>query len=151
RSTGPASPGCADATLGSGMRPLRGRGLTNPEWVPFHSPESPLRRTLGTAGAPAQRDPFGVGVLPMPQSLCQIYVHLVFSTKLRQTFLIDPKVREEMFAYLVGSCAHHHCPSLIVGGTEDHVHILCRLGKTVSPADLVRDLKRASSLWIKEA
>ena len=38
----------------------------------------------------------------MSQSLCQISVHLVFSTKLRQPFLADAKVREEMFAYLAG-------------------------------------------------
>jgi REP element-mobilizing transposase RayT len=87
----------------------------------------------------------------MSQSLSQIYVHLVCSTKLRQPFLADARVREEMFAYLVGSCAHHQCLSIIVGGAEDHVHILCRLAKTVCAADLVRDLKRASSLWIKEA
>ena len=38
---------------------------------------------------------------------------------------------------------------LIVGGVEDHVHVLCRLGKTIDVADLIRDLKRDSSKWIK--
>jgi REP element-mobilizing transposase RayT len=38
---------------------------------------------------------------------------------------------------------------LIVGGVEDHIHILCRLGKTVNIADLIRDLKRDSSKWVK--
>jgi hypothetical protein len=32
---------------------------------------------------------------------------------------------------------------------EDHVHILCRLSKNVAVSDLVRELKRDSSAWIK--
>jgi len=38
---------------------------------------------------------------------------------------------------------------VIVGGVEDHVHILCRFGKTTGIADLIRDLKRDSSKWTK--
>ena len=38
---------------------------------------------------------------------------------------------------------------MIVGGVEDHVHILCRLSRTSSIAELVRELKRESSKWIK--
>jgi REP element-mobilizing transposase RayT len=39
---------------------------------------------------------------------------------------------------------------LIVGGTADHVHLLCRQSKNQAVCDLLRDLKRASSLWVKE-
>ena len=38
---------------------------------------------------------------------------------------------------------------MIVGGVEDHVHILCSLGRQATVADLVRELKRDSSKWIK--
>jgi REP element-mobilizing transposase RayT len=85
----------------------------------------------------------------MPQSLAQVYLHLVYSTKHRQPFLKDRAVREEMHAYLAGTCRNLKCPSLIVGGVEDHVHILCRLSRTTTIADLIRDLKRSSSGWIK--
>ena len=37
----------------------------------------------------------------------------------------------------------------MVGGVEDHVHILCRLAKTIAVSDLIRELKRDSSKWIK--
>jgi putative transposase len=87
----------------------------------------------------------------MPQSLAQIYVHLVFSTKNRAPFLRDPAFRERVHAYLVGICNNQDCPSLRIGGTEDHVHILCRLSKTRDVATLVRELKRDSTKWIKEA
>ena len=40
-------------------------------------------------------------------------------------------------------------PSLIIGGVEDHVHILCRFGRTITVADLVKGLKKESSKWVK--
>lgn len=85
----------------------------------------------------------------MPQSLAQIYLHLVFSTKHRKPFLRDEGVREETHAYLAGACKKLESPSLIVGGVEDHIHILCRQSKNVAPATLVGELKRESSKWIK--
>lgn len=65
----------------------------------------------------------------MPQSLAQIYLHLVFSTKDRARFFQDRTLRQGAHAYLAGACRQLDCPALIVGGVEDHVHILCRLGK----------------------
>ena len=85
----------------------------------------------------------------MPQSLVRIYVHIVYSTKRRQPFLRDSGLREKTHRYLAGICRNLGSPALIIGGVEDHVHILCRLGKTIATADLIRDLKRDSSKWIK--
>jgi REP element-mobilizing transposase RayT len=84
------------------------------------------------------------------QSLAQIYLHIVFSTKHRHPWLTDPVLRERTHAYLVGVCGNRDSPSLRVGGVEDHVHILCCLSKTLAPAELVRELKRESSKWVKE-
>ena len=85
----------------------------------------------------------------MPQSLVQIYVHLVFSTKDRRLILKDKRLRERLHAYLGGACRALDCPSVRIGGVEDHVHLLLRLGKTTDIAALVRELKRDSSKWIK--
>ena len=85
----------------------------------------------------------------MPQSLVQVYVHIVFSTKHRKPFLKDKEFRERTHRYLAGICKNLNSPALIIGGVEDHVHILCRLGKTIEIADLIRDLKRDSSKWVK--
>jgi REP element-mobilizing transposase RayT len=86
----------------------------------------------------------------MPQSLAQIHLHLVFSTKNREPFLTDKALRAETHAYLGGVCRNVGCPSLTVGGVEDHVHILCRLSRTWTVADLLQALKRESSKWLKE-
>ena len=85
----------------------------------------------------------------MPQSLAQIYLHEVFSTKDRRPFLQDAGIRDETHKYLGGTCNNLSCPVLRVGGVADHVHILCRLGRTISVADLVKELKRESSKWLK--
>jgi putative transposase len=77
-------------------------------------------------------------------------VHIVFSTKNRAPFLKDRALRSGLHAYLKGTCNNQGSPSLCVGGTEDHVHILCRLSKTLDVASLIRELKRDSSKWIKD-
>ena len=85
----------------------------------------------------------------MGQSLVQIYLHIVFSTKLRKPLLCDPAKRERMHAYLAGVCSNQNAPSVIIGGVEDHVHLLCRLGKTIDISTLMRELKKESSEWAK--
>ncbi len=86
----------------------------------------------------------------MPQSLTQIYLHVVFSTKDRRPYLRDGRLRERLHAYLAGIFNNQGCPAMMVGGAEDHVHALCRLGKNIAVATLLRELKRDASKWIKE-
>jgi REP element-mobilizing transposase RayT len=86
----------------------------------------------------------------MPQSLVQVYVHLIWSTKHRTPFLKDHALRTEMHHYLGGTCNKMECPVLQVGGVEDHVHILCRLGKSRTVPELLAELKRESSKWVKQ-
>lgn len=85
----------------------------------------------------------------MPQSLVQLYTHLVFSTKHRKVYLKDDALRAKLHAYLAGTCKNLESPSLVIGGVEDHVHVLCRLSKTISVSVMIRELKRESSKWIK--
>jgi REP element-mobilizing transposase RayT len=85
----------------------------------------------------------------MPQSVAQIYLHIVFSTKNRERFLTGADLRQRVHAYLAGTCHNLACPAIEIGGVEDHVHVLCRLGKSESVSDLIRELKRESSKWIK--
>jgi len=83
----------------------------------------------------------------MSQSLAQIYLHIVFSTKNRQPLLKD--VQSETNEYLAGICKNLQCPALIINGIEDHIHLLTRHSKNINVADFLRELKRSSSKWIK--
>jgi REP element-mobilizing transposase RayT len=79
----------------------------------------------------------------------QIHVHIVFSTKDRFPFFIDNELSSDTHAYLGGICKQLGAPVLKVGGALDHVHILCLLPRKRSIADLVWEIKRASSRWLK--
>ena len=85
----------------------------------------------------------------MPQSLAQLYLHIVFSTKNRIPFLREKHVRDRLHAYLAGICINLDSPALIVGGFEDHVHLLCRHSKNVAVSHFLQELKRDSSKWVK--
>jgi REP-associated tyrosine transposase len=86
----------------------------------------------------------------MPQSLATVHVHLIFSTKDRYPFLHDKNLREELHAYLGGISNQLDCAPVRIGGVEDHVHILAQIGRKISLADWVKELKRVSNLWLKE-
>ena len=86
----------------------------------------------------------------MPQSLSAVYIHPVFSTKERRPFLRDSEERESLHAYLGGISKTLDCAPIIVGGMEDHIHLLARFGRTITQADWVKELKRVSTLWLKE-
>ena len=86
----------------------------------------------------------------MPQSLSVVYIHLVYSTKNRQPFLRDPETRADLHSFLGGTSKKLDCAPIIVGGVEDHVHLLCRFGRSITQADWVKELKRVSNLWLKD-
>src|SRR5258707_5673145 len=75
--------------------------------------------------------------LAMPQALSAVYIHLVFSTKARRPFLRDKALRESLHAYMGAISKRLECIPLIVGGAEDHVHLLCRLSRTITQAEWV--------------
>ena len=54
-----------------------------------------------------------------------------------------------MHAVLGSLCNSLDCPLILVGGVEDHVHIACRLGRTRSVSELIKETKRESSKWAK--
>ncbi len=80
----------------------------------------------------------------MPQSLAQVYVHIVFSTKERYPF-IQPNIESELFAYMgdtikrVGGIPH------LINGTADHVHLLSLLPRTIALSKYIEEIKRNSN------
>jgi len=85
----------------------------------------------------------------MPQSLSNILLHVVFSTRNRQPF-ITSEVRPRLHAYLATVVRNMDMEYYRVGGVEDHVHLAIRLSRTVDPAKLVEKIKSSSSAWMKD-
>lgn len=84
----------------------------------------------------------------MPQSLAQILVHLVFSTKNREALLADD-IRDELHAYIGGIVENQKGTLLKAGSVADHIHLLIAMPRTCAPADLVQEIKTGSSKWLK--
>lgn len=84
----------------------------------------------------------------MPQSLAQIFVHLVFSTKNREPILED-RIHTELHAYIGGIIRHCDGALLAAGSVADHIHLLISHPRTSAPADLVQEIKTGSSKWLK--
>ncbi len=84
----------------------------------------------------------------MGQSLVKNYLHLVFSTKLRNPIIL-PSCNLELYSYLGGICNNLDSQVVRIGGYSDHVHVLCMLSKKIALAKLLEELKSHSSKWMK--
>jgi REP element-mobilizing transposase RayT len=85
----------------------------------------------------------------MPQSLAHLFVHIIFSTKHRQPFIVEA-IEPELYAYiakiLYDEC---HSPAVVIGGDKDHLHLLITQSRIWSVAKIVELIKKRSSKWIK--
>jgi putative transposase len=84
----------------------------------------------------------------MPQSLSSILLHLIFSTKNRER-LVRPELEPELHAYLAAVFRACDSPALSIGGDADHIHALFALSRTWTVADVVEEVKKRSSKWMK--
>jgi REP element-mobilizing transposase RayT len=84
----------------------------------------------------------------MPQSLSKVVLHIIFSTKDREPWL-DSDVRTRVQAYLATICRDLGAELVYVGGVADHIHIVSTLSRTLSQAQLIEQIKKTSSKWIK--
>jgi REP element-mobilizing transposase RayT len=86
----------------------------------------------------------------MSQSLANILVHLVFSTRDRTPWIND-EWRDDLHAYIGGVIRRHGSNLLAAGSVEDHIHLLFPMPRTVSVSELVKEIKSGSSRWIHDA
>ena len=79
----------------------------------------------------------------------QILYQVVFSTKKREKTL-KKEYRTELFEYIWGILKNKKCHLYRINGVEDHLHIVIDLHPTVALSGLIKDIKVASSGYIKE-
>ena len=85
----------------------------------------------------------------MPQSLIKLWVHVIFSTKNREPFLVPP-YEYEVYCRIRENLYKLDCEVLALNGIEDHLHILLKLPATKSIAEVVRYAKGETSHWFNE-
>ncbi|HLO57339.1 MAG TPA: transposase [Bacteroidales bacterium] len=79
----------------------------------------------------------------------QILYQIVFGTKDHEKILLDEN-RKTLFQYIFGILNEKKCHLYRIGGVRDHIHIITHIHPTIALSDLVRDIKVASSGFIKE-
>jgi len=82
-------------------------------------------------------------------SYVQVLYRIVFCTKYRRPTLVKSG-REKLYSYIWGICQQRRCHLYRINGIEDHTHLIVRVHPSIALADLVKEIKVASSKYIKE-
>jgi len=77
----------------------------------------------------------------------KLYVHCVFTPKGRHSMLIE-SIEEKVHKYIYGIIKEKNCYPVAINGMRDHIHILTGFPPALCIENLVRDIKRSSSLFI---
>ena len=85
----------------------------------------------------------------MAHSFSRNHIHLIFSTKERGN-TIPKELQPRLWAYLAGICKNFDMIPLMVGGTQNHVHLLFHLPPKLALAKAVQLLKSNSSKWMSD-
>ena len=80
----------------------------------------------------------------MPISYNQVFIHLIWGTWDRLP-MITETIEARLYAALADKCREHKCIPVVIGGVDNHVHLLVKVYSTIAVADLVKELKGASS------
>ncbi|MPR35791.1 IS200/IS605 family transposase [Salmonirosea aquatica] len=87
--------------------------------------------------------------MPKPDTFSQMYIHVVFAVKGRANVIRETH-REQVQRYITGIVQNRKAKVLAIYCRPDHIHILISINPTTLAADLVRDIKTNSTIFIKE-
>ena len=85
----------------------------------------------------------------MPGTFSQIYIHVVFAVKGRNS-LIALEWEEELYKYITGIIQNKRQKMLAINGMPDHIHFLIGMKPSCCLADLVREVKKSSNAFIQD-
>jgi putative transposase len=85
----------------------------------------------------------------LSHSFINALYHCVFSTKGRRR-LITPGLQDRLWPFMGGIAREQGLKALIIGGVEDHVHLLLSMPATTSIAKAIQSIKGASSKWVHD-
>lgn len=85
----------------------------------------------------------------MANTFTQLYVQLVFAAKHREA-LLPKKHKEEIHKYITGIITKRKQKLIAINSMPDHIHIFVGFKPSMKISDLVRDIKTASSQFIRE-
>jgi REP element-mobilizing transposase RayT len=78
-----------------------------------------------------------------------LYYHVIFSTKRRERW-ITQDIEQRVWAYLGGIACQNNLKPLLIGGVDDHVHMLLSMPPSISVSEAIKRIKGGSSGWVKD-
>ncbi len=85
----------------------------------------------------------------MANTFTSLHYHVIFSTKHREPW-IGRDNEERIWAYLGGIAQQTEIKPLLIGGMEDHIHLLLGLPPSITVSEALKRIKGGSSGWVKE-
>ena len=85
----------------------------------------------------------------MANTYTQIYIQVVFAVKWRQA-LIRPENREDLHQYITGIIRNKGQKLMAINSRPDHIHLLLGMNPDLALSDLVREVKKSSTRFIKD-
>ena len=86
----------------------------------------------------------------MSQSLANVKLHIIFSTKNRAACLSDSSFCQELYSCIGETSISLTCPAIQIGGWLEHIHILLSFSRTRTISEVIKEIKRRSTIWIKQ-
>ena len=85
----------------------------------------------------------------MEKTFTQLYIHIVFAVQDREP-IIKKHWRDRLYQYMTAIVQNHGHKLLAIGGVDDHVHLFIALNPAESLSNLIKELKRDSTIWINK-
>ena len=85
----------------------------------------------------------------MADAYTRIYIQVVFAVKNRKA-LIQPAWENELYKYITGIIQNKGQKLLAINGNYDHIHFFIGMRANCCLSDLVREVKKSSTLFIKD-
>ena len=79
----------------------------------------------------------------------QLLYHLVFEPYKREKVFLE-KNQKRLYAYIRHIIENKNCKLYAINGIEDHIHLLVYIRPDVTISDFIKDIKVATSMFIKQ-
>jgi len=83
----------------------------------------------------------------MSDSLIQIYVHAVWTTKNREPFIL-PELKDPLFKHIQAELEKMNCQLIIINSMPNRIHCLFSICSTKSISFIIKQIKGSSSRYI---
>ena len=83
-------------------------------------------------------------------SWVRVWIHLVFSTKNRETFLNSKDIRRKVFQHIKQNAEEKGIWLDCINGYHDHAHCLISLNRELTISKAAQLIKGESSFWINQ-